>query len=163
MAKSLWQTLLRPDAEEKEDMDRAEVGRAANLLQVGEFQVLQLAYHEWHNEELPSSITDRVFHDYMIYGEVPHWARHYARQIIRLGDQDRLHEHDPRYHRYDHEYETHVPGGVRRFCIAVACITLFLGGGIIVANHAVKNPISLFPPYLDAEDVKPPPPSAGKN
>ena len=27
MAKNLWQTLLRPDAEEKEDMDRAEVGR----------------------------------------------------------------------------------------------------------------------------------------
>ncbi|MCH7542778.1 MAG: hypothetical protein IIB65_03995, partial [Proteobacteria bacterium] len=43
---NLFQTLMRPDREESEQ--RAEVARAANLLQLGEFQLLQLAYHDWH-------------------------------------------------------------------------------------------------------------------
>ena len=38
-----FQTLIQPDREEHPE--RALIARAANLLQVGEFQLLQLAYH----------------------------------------------------------------------------------------------------------------------
>ena len=46
-----FKTLIRPDQEE--DPERTLVARAANVLQVGEFQLLQLAYHEWHGHDLP--------------------------------------------------------------------------------------------------------------
>ena len=39
---SLWKTILRPDHEELEMKDRLAVISAANQLQVGEFQLLQL-------------------------------------------------------------------------------------------------------------------------
>ena len=85
-----FETLLRPDKDEVENMDRREVGQAANILQVGEFQLLQLAYREWHGGDLPEDQVDRLFHAYMIDSTVPHWARHYARQIIRLNDAGRV-------------------------------------------------------------------------
>ncbi len=162
MAMNLWETLLRPDQEERQDPGRAIVTRAANLLQVGEFQVLQLAYKEWHDEELPEPLTDRLFHAYMIHGEVPYWARHYAGQILRLDEHGRLNDNDPRYHRYDHDYRTRVPGGLLKFCLAVAGLVLFVGGGIVLANLTVNNPASLFPPYLEEEDLPGGKPSDGR-
>ncbi len=41
---SFWETLLHPDHEELAMKDRLVVISAANQLQVGEFQLLQLAY-----------------------------------------------------------------------------------------------------------------------
>ncbi len=73
----LFQTLIRPDREE--NSQRAEVCKAANFLQVGEFQFLQLAYREWHKDEMPEELTNSIFKSYMLHDEVPHWARHYGR------------------------------------------------------------------------------------
>ena len=51
-------TLVRPDQEE--DPERTVVARAANILQVGEFQLLQLAYHDWYGQELPAALCDQL-------------------------------------------------------------------------------------------------------
>ena len=75
-----FQTLIRPDREE--NSQRAEVCKAANHLQVGEFQFLQLAYREWHKDEMPEELSNSIFKSYMLRDEVPHWARHYGRRII---------------------------------------------------------------------------------
>lgn len=156
MGFGLWNTLLRPDREEAQNPERSEVGRAANLLQVGEFQLLQLAYREWHGKDLPPEIVDRLFHDYMLRGEVPHWARHYARQINRLGEGGALDENDPRYHRYDQAYGEPVPQGLARFIFAVGCIGLCLGGGIWMADRVATNAVTMLPPYFDANELPPP-------
>ena len=66
---TFFQTLIRPDREES--AQRAEVAKAANLLQVGEFQFLQLAYSEWHGEEMSEELINHLFMAYMLYDQVP--------------------------------------------------------------------------------------------
>ncbi len=154
MVWGLWDTLLRPDMEELQNPEKTAVGRAANCLQVGEFQLLQLAYREWHHKDLPVEQLDKLFQAYMMDDEVPHWARHYARQILRLADGDRLDENDVRYHRYDHDYRSETPGGVRKFVFAVSCLVLFVGGGILLANATTKRAASMFPPYFEKDQFR---------
>ncbi len=151
---NLWETLLHPDREEAEDAERREVGRAANILQIGEFQLLQLAYRAWHDKDLPEALVDRLFHDYMIHNEVPHWARHYARQILRLEDAGRLDSNRPQYHRYDSTYGKNMSHGVRRFWVAMGCLVILLSGAIIVAEFSPGEPVSLFPPYFTEQQLK---------
>ncbi len=55
---NLFETLFHPDREEHPE--RKEVARAANLLQVGEFQLLQLAYKDWFDKEIPSRECHRL-------------------------------------------------------------------------------------------------------
>lgn len=155
MGFGLLNTLLRPDQEEQQNPERAEVGRAANHLEVGEFQVLQLAYREWHGKDLPEEIVDRLFYDYMVGGEVPHWARHFARQINRLGDSGRLDGNDPRYHRYDHMYGDREPRALVRFALAAGCLIVLLVGGLWAANKVATHPVTMLPPYFDANELPP--------
>ena len=152
----LWQTLLRPDHDDEEMKERTVLIAAANQLQVGEFQFMQLAYLEWFGEDLPEALISKLFTDYMLKSEVPFWARDYARKILDGCDRGTIDENAPQYHRYDHEYGKPVPHAIRRFSIAVACLVLFLGGGILLASITVKNPASMFPPYLELEDLPKP-------
>lgn len=152
-----FETLVRPDREELEMADRMVVSSAANLLQVGEFQLLQLAYREWHDADMPEAMIDRIFSAYMLKNEVPHWARHYARLILTRSDLGTLNDDDPAYHRYDHDYHTAVPRGVRHFCGAVAVLAFVLMTGILVAEYAVKEPISMLPPYFEKDEFRDPP------
>ena len=154
MSWGLWDTLLWPDKEELQNPEKTAVVRAANCLQIGEFQLLQLAYREWHDRDLPVEQVDKLFQAYMIDGEVPHWARHYARQILRLADRERLNDNDMRYHRYDNDYRTETPGGVRRFIFAVSCLVLFVGGGILLASATTKRAVSIFPPYFEKDKTQ---------
>ena len=129
-----FETLVRPDKEELENMDRREVGRAANILQVGEFQLLQLAHHEWHGHDLAEHQLDALFHAYMMENIVPHWARHYARQIIRLDAAGRIASGEARYHRYDNDFgATTPPHGVRKFAVAAGIVMLVLGSSMVGA------------------------------
>jgi len=149
----LLETLLRPDHDDEEMRDKLVVIEAANQLQVGEFQLMQLAYREWHGKDLPEALVARLFTDYMLKSEVPYWARDYARKIVEGCENGSIDENAPAFHHYDHDYGTVLPHSVRRFCIAVACLVVFLGGGIVVASFTVKNPASMFPPYLDINDL----------
>ncbi len=147
-------TLIRPDREES-DPECDEIARAANLLQIGEFQLLQLAYAEWYGEELPESSTDHLFADYMLRKQVPHWARHYARRINDWEKRELLDHSDAAYHRYDRGYSMKAPGGIRRFCIATAVLVVFVGGSLWVSHLAVGGrSASFLPPYFDTDELK---------
>jgi len=145
-----FQTLLHPDKEE--DPERAIVAHAANLLQVGEFQMLQLAYKDWFGEDMPKALVDRLFHSYMLYNEVPHWARQYARKIINVESRGELDDLDPAYHVYDADYHTYVPDGVRKFIIAASILVICIGGGLWVANMAATKSLSVLPPYFESKE-----------
>ncbi len=151
---NLWETLLHPDREELEDAERREVGRAANILQVGEFQVLQLAYKAWHDKDLPETLVDRLFHDYMIHNQVPHWARHYARQILRLEESGRLDINHAQYHRFDRNYGKPVPSRTQRFWTATGCLAVLIGTFIAVAGYTAGAPTSPFPPYFNDKELR---------
>ena len=57
---------------------------AANLLQIGEFQLIQLAYKVWYNEDLPEDKINKIFSEYMITGIIPIWVTYYAKDILKL-------------------------------------------------------------------------------
>jgi len=151
---SFWQTLVKPDHEELAMKDRLIVIAAANHLQVGEFQLLQLAYREWFDHDLPEALVAKLFTSYMVHHEVPHWARHYARHIVDGCERGDIDDNAPDFHRYDHDYHTAVPQGTRRFCFAVASICLVVFGSIYVANQMVTSPMSLLPPYFDRDELR---------
>jgi len=153
MGMSLWQTLLRPDREEEEFAERAFVARAANILQVGEFQLLQLAYREWFGKDLPEALVSKLFAAYMLKNDVPHWARHYARSIIERDASGAIDDRRAAYHVYNHDYQVTVPRGGQRFWAAVAVLLAFIGGSVILAEMSIRHPVSMFPPYLEQEDL----------
>lgn len=152
---NFFKALLRPDREELESKDKAVIAAAANLLQIGEFQLLQLAYHEWHGRDLPKALVDRLFAAYMLKGQIPPWARHYARTIISEEEHGRIDDRDPAYHRYDSDYHTTVSGGRLRFSLAVIALVLAVGGGLVLAELTAGSPAGLLPPYLDESTLKP--------
>ena len=76
----LLKTLVKPDWED--NPKRSEILDAANLLQIGEFQLIQLAYKVWYSEELPEHRIDKIFSEYMVTGIIPIWVTYYARDII---------------------------------------------------------------------------------
>jgi hypothetical protein len=152
---NFFEVLLHPDREELEFKERALVCSAANVLQVGEFQLLQLAYREWFGKELPEALVARLFTDYMMHSEVPHWARHYARLVMMREESGLLDTNNPAYHCYDHDYHTTVPKGFRRFCTVVGILTLCMVSAILVAGMAVKEPTSILPPYFDKQELEP--------
>ena len=78
----LLRTLIKPDWEE--NPKRSEVINAANLIQIGEFQLIQLAYKDWYNDELPENKINNIFNEYMLTGIIPIWVTEYAQTIIKL-------------------------------------------------------------------------------
>ncbi len=146
-------TLLRPDREE--EPERAEVAKAANLLQIGEFQLLQLAYLAWHGREMPEAANNSMFRAYMLDGQVPAWARHYARRVIELDERGDLDDCDPRYHRYDTEYFKALPLGARRLVLAVCCLAFFIVGALAVGYVAPVEVTSLHPPFFSEKQLSP--------
>ncbi len=157
---SLWQTLIRPDHEELEMKDRLVVISAANQLQVGEFQLLQLAYRDWFDKDLPEAMVSELFKAYMLKHQVPHWARHYARGIIEGYERGELDDNAQSFHRYDHEYHTSVPRGVQRFCVAAGGVIFAIFGSIYLANQVVGESTSLLPPYFEQMELRPGTPEA---
>lgn len=153
---NFFRALLRPDREELEMADRMIMVAAANLLDVGEFQFLQLAYHEWFGKDLPTPLVDRLFHRYMMESEVPPWARHYARLILARADGGRLDPNDVAYHRYDHAYRTSVPKGVQYFIGLVSILAFCLIASVIIADLGVRSPMSRLPPYFDRDELRKP-------
>lgn len=147
----LLKTLMRPDREE--NPERSVVAQAANILQIGEFQVLQLAYHERYGQEMAEHISDRIFKAHMLHGEVPDWAEEFARRIIRQDEIGLIDANDPQYHRFDQEYVTHVPEGVRHFTLACLVLATLLLGTILVGHLAGYEATSVLPPYFEAEEL----------
>lgn len=147
----LLETLIRPDRED--DPERGAVIRAANILQVGEFQFLQLAYSEWAGKEMPERDVDRHFRHFIVEGNTPAWAVRHAQRIIDWDRRGLLDGNSRYYHRFDNLHYSAIPKGTRQFLFAVACLALVLGGGIMLSHIAAHKATSVLPPYFEEEDL----------
>ena len=77
----LLKTLIKPDWDDSPK--RSEILHAANLLQIGEFQLIQLAYKVWYREDLPEDKINKIFSEYMVTGIVPIWVTFLKRNKIK--------------------------------------------------------------------------------
>ena len=151
---NFFRVLINPEREENEHPDRKLVGSAANLLQVGEFQLLQLAYHEWFGKDLPRELVSGLFTNYMMHHQVPPWARHFARSILECHRGGQLNINDPTYHRYDNDYVRKLPTGLIRFLLAIALIAFVMLASILAASMVKKDVTSILPPYFERKELR---------
>jgi hypothetical protein len=147
----LLATLMRPDRQD--DPDRGVLIQAANILQVGEFQFVQLAYSEWFGHDMPAHEIDGHFRDILVRGRTPGWATRHAQRIIDWDARGLLAANNPDYHRFDNMHYSQIPGGTRRFAVAVACLALALGGGLALSHFAAHKGSSILPPYFDERNL----------
>ncbi len=84
---------------------------------------------------------------------MPHWARHYACRIIGLDAAGSLDDRDAAYHRYDPQFRTVEPEGVRKFCTAAALIVAVLGASLWFSHNPLERHTSqMFPLYVSDRD-----------
>ena len=102
----LLKTLVKPDWDD--NPKRSEILNAANLLEVGEFQLIQLAYKVWYKKDLPEDKINKIFSEYMVNGIIPIWVIYYARDIIKLDKARVLNSYEEKYHVYDHEFGGYI-------------------------------------------------------
>ena len=102
----LLKTLIKPDWDD--NPKRSEILHAANLLQIGEFQLIQLAYKIWYKEDLPEDKINKIFSEYMVTGLIPIWVTYYAKDILKLNQANVLDSYNEKYHVYDHEFGAYI-------------------------------------------------------
>ena len=78
----LVKTLIKPDWDD--NPKRSKILHAANLLHIGEFQLIQLAYKVWYGKDLPEEKINKIFSEYMISGIIPIWVTYYAKDLIKI-------------------------------------------------------------------------------
>ena len=151
-----FKTLAKPDWDD--DPKRSEILNAANLLQIGEFQLIQLAYKVWYREDLPEDKIDKIFSEYMITGIIPIWVTYYARDIIKLNEANVLNSYDDKYHVYDHEFGAYIYNEKERksrgILYAIVIILVFITTHFMAANY-IEEPAGFFPPYIEKSVVYP--------
>ena len=153
---SLLKTLIKPDWDETPK--RSEVIQAANLIQIGEFQLIQLAYKVWFKEDLPDDKINNIFKEYMVTGIIPIWVTFYAKDIIKLDKANVLDECNKKYHIYDNEFGQHINDEKQRRSRGIFYTILI--GLVFVANHyiavsSVDEPASFYPPYIEKKIIYP--------
>ena len=153
-----FKTLLKPDWDD--DPKRSEIIYAANLIQVGEFQLIQLAYKSWYRQELSEDKVNKIFSEYMYRNITPIWVRYYAKDIIKLDNVNVLNGYDERYHVYDHEFGAYIYDNKqrRRRGVLYATIIAF----VFIATHYMainyvedEESASFYPPYIEKRVVYP--------
>ena len=92
----LLKTLIKPDW--NENPKKSLIIQAANLLQIGEFQLIQLAYKSWYSKELPEDRINNIFTAYMLTGIIPIWVTYYAGDILKLDKANLLDSNNTKYH-----------------------------------------------------------------
>ncbi len=152
----LLKTLIKPDWDESPK--RSEILHAANLLQIGEFQLIQLAYKVWYKENLPEDKINNIFSEYMITGIIPIWVTAYARDILKLDKANVLDSYNEKYHIYDHEFGAYIYDNKQRrrrgvlYTTIIVCV--FVITHFMAANY-VEEPASFYPPYIEKRVVYP--------
>ncbi len=58
------------------------VAELAAQLEIREIDVFQLAHRWWFGCEPKTRALEQIFAAYMFRGQVPHWARHFAREVL---------------------------------------------------------------------------------
>jgi len=146
----LLKTLVKPDWDD--NPKRSEILDAANLLQIGEFQLIQLAYKVWYKENLPEKKINNIFSEYMITEIIPIWVTYYARDIIKMEHANVLNSYDEKYHVYDHEFGEYIHDSKQRkkrgIFYAMIIAIVFIGSHYMAANY-IEEPAGLFPPYVE--------------
>ena len=152
----LLKTLIKPDWDE--NPKRSEILHAANLLQIGEFQLIQLAYKVWYKENLPEDKINNIFSEYMITGIIPIWVTAYARDILKLDQANVLDSYNEKYHVYDHEFGAYIYDNRQRrrrgVLYATIIVCVFVVTHFMAANY-VEEPASFYPPYIEKRVVYP--------
>ena len=153
---NLIRTLIKPDWDD--NPKRSEILDAANLLQIGEFQLIQLAYKIWYKENLPENKINKIFEEYMIRGIMPIWVTYYARDIIKLDDANVLNGYDEKYHVYDHEFGEYIYDDKQRkrrgIQYTIIIVFVFIATHYMAANY-VEESASFYPPYIEKRVVYP--------
>ena len=154
----LLKTLIKPDWDE--DPKRSEILHAANLLQIGEFQLIQLAYKVWYNENLPEDKINKIFSEYMITGIIPIWVTYYAKDILKLDQVNVLDSYNEKYHVYDHEFGAYIYDNKQRkrrgILYATIIAFVFIATHYMAINYVeVEESASFYPPYIEKRVVYP--------
>jgi hypothetical protein len=63
------------------------ITQAANILDISEHAVIEQAYNAWFGHAPEPRLVDRAFGSYLDGEAAPHWARHYARGVVREFEQ----------------------------------------------------------------------------
>ena len=152
----LLKTLIKPDWDD--NPKRSLIIQAANLIQIGEFQLIQLAYKAWYEKDLPEEKINKIFNEYMITGIIPIWVTYYATDIIKLDKANILDSYDEKYHIYDHEFGQHISDEKQRKTRGIFYTILI--GFVFVASHymAINNvdeAAGFYPPYIEKKIVYP--------
>ncbi|MBT4042911.1 MAG: hypothetical protein HOK21_12275 [Rhodospirillaceae bacterium] len=148
---NLFDTLLNPDRDEFPN--RTVVSNAANLLDVGEFQFLQLAFVHWHGRDMRQDEIDAIFNSFMVHSEVPGWALLYARDICQLDRVGELDSADPAYHRFDVAGTAKARVNPRAgFIAAMVFLVGTLGGALAIAAQTAEC-AGEFPPCLSSSEI----------
>ena len=154
----LLKTLVKPDWDD--NPKRSEILYAANLLQIGEFQLIQLAYKIWFREDLPENKINKIFEEYMIRGIMPIWVTYYAKDIIKLDNANVLNGYDEKYHVYDHEFGTYIYDNKQRRRRGVLYATIiaivFIASHYMAINYVDdEGSAGFYPPYIEKRVVYP--------
>ena len=154
----LLKTLVKPDWDD--NPKRSEILYAANILQIGEFQLIQLAYKVWFREDLPENKINKIFEEYMIRGIMPIWVTYYAKDIIKLDNANVLNSYDEKYHVYDHEFGTYIYDNKQRRRRGVLYATIiaivFIASHYMAINYVDdEGSAGFYPPYIEKRVVFP--------
>ena len=152
------QTLIKPDWDD--NPKRSEVLNASNLLQIGEFQLIQLAYKVWYRENLPEDKINNIFSEYMVSGIIPIWVAYYAKDIIKLDQAGVLDSYNEKYHVYDHEFGTYIYDEKQRkrrgALYATIVAFVFIASHYMAINYVGDNESAgFYPPYIEKQVVFP--------
>ena len=154
----LLKTLIKPDWDD--NPKRSEILNAANLLQIGEFQLIQLAYKVWYRENLPEDKINIIFSEYMITGIIPIWVASYARDILKLDRANVLNSYDKKYHVYDHEFGAYIFDNKQRkrrgILYATIIAIIFVASHYMAINYVEdEGSAGFYPPYIEKRVVYP--------
>ena len=152
----LLKTLIKPDWDE--NSKRSEILHASNVLQIGEFQLIQLAYKVWYGKNLPENKINKIFSEYMLSGIIPIWVIYYARDIIKMENAKVLNSHDEKYHVYDNEFGSYIRDDKDRkrrgIFYAIIIGFVFIASHYVAANYS-EEPAGFYPPYVEKRVVYP--------
>ena len=154
----LLKTLVKPDWDE--NPKRSEILHAANLLQIGEFQLIQLAYKSWYDENLPEDKINKIFSEYMVTGIIPIWVTYYAKDILKLEKANVLDSYNKKYHVYDHEFGKYIDNEKQRkrrgVLYAMVILFVFIASHYMAINYvAYEGSSGFYPPYVEKKVAYP--------
>ena len=154
----LFKTLVKPDWDD--NPKRSEILHAANLLHIGEFQLIQLSYKSWYNEDLPEDKINKIFSEYMVTGIIPIWVTDYAQNILKLNKANVLDPFNNKYHVYDHEFGKYISSEKQRRRRGI--FYAFIVGIVFIASHYMainyvedEGSAGFYPPYVEKRVVYP--------